>query len=221
MWLITGCVSVPYASSVEIVLELKVRTNFSFLGVTLQTVYLPVLLEDGSLTLVSNFFVSLSCCYVSSHPYSSHCSSFQTSTIISVFTIMSGVIILADKFMSSGSESYSSVSSRVMCHRIHKYTHIVLRFSNLAFAHSGEESNQYADQSGMMGYSYGNDEGPKMVRRRRYHLVTLIHFIASSSLLNSNYLSTFISSVLMQPRAGKVAGMEKTGCVATRLWSST
>ena len=121
---------------------------------------------SGLLTHVSNFFVPLSCCYVSSHPYSSHCSSFQTSTIISVYTITSGVIFLAGKCMSSGSESYSSVSSRVMCHRIHKYTHIVLRFSNLAFAHSGEDAT-YDDESGMMGYSHGKDEGPVMVRRRR------------------------------------------------------
>ena len=34
---------------------------------------------------------------------------------------------------------------------------------NLGYAHSGEGS-AYDDQSGMMGYSYGQDEGPVMVR---------------------------------------------------------
>ena len=34
---------------------------------------------------------------------------------------------------------------------------------NLNFAHSGEGSNEYADQSGMMGFSYSQDEGPVMV----------------------------------------------------------
>jgi hypothetical protein len=33
---------------------------------------------------------------------------------------------------------------------------------NLGLAHSGEGSEQYADQSGMMGYSYGSDDGPVM-----------------------------------------------------------
>lgn len=33
---------------------------------------------------------------------------------------------------------------------------------NLGFAHSGE-SQTYDDQSGMMGYSYSDDEGPVMV----------------------------------------------------------
>ncbi len=33
---------------------------------------------------------------------------------------------------------------------------------NLGMAHSGEGDNAYADQSGMMGYSYGNNEGPQM-----------------------------------------------------------
>jgi hypothetical protein len=34
---------------------------------------------------------------------------------------------------------------------------------NLDFAHSGEGTETYADQSGMMGYSYSDDEGPVMV----------------------------------------------------------
>lgn len=33
---------------------------------------------------------------------------------------------------------------------------------NLGLAHSGEGDEQYGDQSGMMGYSYGLDDGPKM-----------------------------------------------------------
>ena len=33
---------------------------------------------------------------------------------------------------------------------------------NLGLAHSGEGTNEYADNSGMMGYSYSQDEGPKM-----------------------------------------------------------
>lgn len=33
---------------------------------------------------------------------------------------------------------------------------------NIGLAHSGEGTQQYADQSGMMGYSYSSDEGPKM-----------------------------------------------------------
>ena len=44
-------------------------------------------------------------------------------------------------------------------------THVTLRSSNLGFAHSGEGTQQYADQSGMMGYSYSSDEGPVMVRK--------------------------------------------------------
>lgn len=32
---------------------------------------------------------------------------------------------------------------------------------NLNFAHSNE-AGSYKDQSGMMGYSYSNDDGPKM-----------------------------------------------------------
>jgi len=34
---------------------------------------------------------------------------------------------------------------------------------NLNFAHSGEGTEVYGDQSGMMGYSYSDDEGPVMV----------------------------------------------------------
>lgn len=33
---------------------------------------------------------------------------------------------------------------------------------NLNFAHSNEGATSYADQSGMMGYSYSNDDGPIM-----------------------------------------------------------
>merc|ERR1712176_336542 len=33
---------------------------------------------------------------------------------------------------------------------------------NIGLAHSGEGSNEYADNSGMMGYSYRQDEGPIM-----------------------------------------------------------
>ena len=33
---------------------------------------------------------------------------------------------------------------------------------NLNLAHSGEGTNVYGDQSGMMGYSYSQDDGPKM-----------------------------------------------------------
>lgn len=33
---------------------------------------------------------------------------------------------------------------------------------NLALAHSNEGATAYADQSGMMGYSYGSDDGPRM-----------------------------------------------------------
>jgi len=44
-------------------------------------------------------------------------------------------------------------------------THFTLRSSNLGFAHSGEDTAEYADQSGMMGYSYSQDEGPVMVSK--------------------------------------------------------
>ena len=33
---------------------------------------------------------------------------------------------------------------------------------NLNLAHSSEGSNSYGDQTGMMGYSYSNDDGPIM-----------------------------------------------------------
>jgi len=33
---------------------------------------------------------------------------------------------------------------------------------NMKLAHSGERSNPYGDQSGLMGYSYGRDDGPRM-----------------------------------------------------------
>jgi len=33
---------------------------------------------------------------------------------------------------------------------------------NLGLLHSGKDGSQYADQSGMMGYSYSNDDGPNM-----------------------------------------------------------
>ena len=32
----------------------------------------------------------------------------------------------------------------------------------MGFAHSGEGTNEYDDQSGMMGYSYSQDDGPSM-----------------------------------------------------------
>jgi len=56
--------------------------------------------------------------------------------------------------------SYISVYNNNWCNypsgQIHELGH------NLGFAHSGEGDAQYADQSGMMGYSYSNDEGPVM-----------------------------------------------------------
>ncbi len=48
-------------------------------------------------------------------------------------------------------------------------THVTLRSSNINFGHSGEgyvgKAKDYGDQSGMMGFSYGLDEGPVMVRK--------------------------------------------------------
>jgi hypothetical protein len=35
---------------------------------------------------------------------------------------------------------------------------------NLDFGHSNEGTEEYDDTSGMMGYSYNEDEGPAMVR---------------------------------------------------------
>jgi len=35
---------------------------------------------------------------------------------------------------------------------------------NLGFRHSGEGAEGYGDRSGIMGYSYYEDEGPVMVR---------------------------------------------------------
>jgi hypothetical protein len=35
---------------------------------------------------------------------------------------------------------------------------------NIGYDHSGEGSLRYGDETGMMGYSYYEDEGPAMVR---------------------------------------------------------
>jgi hypothetical protein len=56
--------------------------------------------------------------------------------------------------------SYISVYNNNWCNypsgQMHELGH------NLGFAHSGEGTAQYDDRSGMMGYSYSNDEGPVM-----------------------------------------------------------
>jgi len=46
------------------------------------------------------------------------------------------------------------------CHFTQILTIPTLRFSNFGYAHSNEGTQSYADQSGMMGYSYSQDEGP-------------------------------------------------------------
>jgi hypothetical protein len=48
------------------------------------------------------------------------------------------------------------------CHFTQILTIPTLRFSNFGYAHSNEGTQSYADQSGMMGYSYSQDEGPVM-----------------------------------------------------------
>lgn len=56
--------------------------------------------------------------------------------------------------------SYLSVYNDQWCNspsgQLHELGH------NLNLAHSGEGTNAYGDQSGMMGYSYSTDEGPIM-----------------------------------------------------------
>ncbi len=105
---------------------------------TFQTAYLPGQTVDGLLTL--------------------------TSILTSVSTMTIGVTTPPVKCMRSGSESYCFALDLYSLRSISN-THVTLRFSNLGFAHSGEGTAQYADQSGMMGYSYSNDEGPVMVRK--------------------------------------------------------
>jgi hypothetical protein len=55
--------------------------------------------------------------------------------------------------------SWMSVYSNQWCNypsgQIHELGH------NFGYAHSNEGSATYADQSGLMGYSYGQDDGPK------------------------------------------------------------
>jgi hypothetical protein len=51
---------------------------------------------------------------------------------------------------------YSDQWCTYLSAQIHEIGH------NLGFHHSGEGSAEYADQSGMMGYSYSQDDGPKM-----------------------------------------------------------
>ncbi len=95
-----------------------------------------------------------------------------TLILTSVSTITIGVTTPPVKCMRSGSESYCFALVLCVMYSLHSMskTHFALRFSNLGFAHSGEDTAQYADQSGMMGYSYSNDEGPVMVRK---HIIIL------------------------------------------------
>ena len=88
-----------------------------------------------------------------------------TSAIISVSTITIGVTTHPVKYMSSGSESYCNTLLLCVFHFSQIILTLLSLYSNLNFAHSGEGDAQYADQSGMMGYSYSQDEGPVMVRK--------------------------------------------------------
>jgi hypothetical protein len=55
---------------------------------------------------------------------------------------------------------YLSVYNDQWCNYVSGQMHEIGH--NLNLAHAGEGTAQYADQSGMMGYSYGQDEGPEM-----------------------------------------------------------
>jgi len=56
--------------------------------------------------------------------------------------------------------SWNSIYKNTWCNSLSAQMHEVGH--NLGFAHSGEFSNQYGDQSGMMGYSYSSSEAPVM-----------------------------------------------------------
>ena len=56
--------------------------------------------------------------------------------------------------------SWNSVYSNQWCNYVSAQVHEIGH--NIGLAHSNEGSTTYADQSGMMGYSYGNESAPKM-----------------------------------------------------------
>ncbi len=56
--------------------------------------------------------------------------------------------------------SWNSVYSNEWCNYVSAQLHELGH--NLNLAHSGEGTTEYADQSGMMGYSYSQDDGPVM-----------------------------------------------------------
>lgn len=46
--------------------------------------------------------------------------------------------------------------------KVCSHTHNTSRFSNFGYAHSSEGEDEYGDNSGMMGGSYRQDDGPLM-----------------------------------------------------------
>merc|ERR1712194_494926 len=56
--------------------------------------------------------------------------------------------------------SWLSVYNDYWCQRVSAQMHEIGH--NLGFGHSNENGQSYKDQSGMMGYSYNQDDGPKM-----------------------------------------------------------
>ncbi|KAL3760784.1 hypothetical protein ACHAWU_007850 [Discostella pseudostelligera] len=56
--------------------------------------------------------------------------------------------------------SWNSVYSNEWCNFVSAQMHEIGH--NLGYAHSNEGGASYADQTGMMGYSYGQDDGPTM-----------------------------------------------------------
>ena len=81
-----------------------------------------------------------------------------------MFTPINGVITHLHRFMSLDSKLlvYRLCYMLMLSCQFVEILTIYPSFSNFNYAHSNEGASTYADQSGMMGYSYGQDEGPIM-----------------------------------------------------------
>ncbi len=94
----------------------------------------------------------------------------RSSTTGRVFTRMDGAIIhlhrcmrLASKFFLALDVDVFSCSCSALFNYLFSQSQILtthFRYSNFGYGHSNEGSQAYGDQSGMMGFSYSNDEGP-------------------------------------------------------------
>lgn len=77
--------------------------------------------------------------------------SLTVGCIVSPPGTMSGI---AYAFINSWMSVYSNEWCNYPSAQIHELGH------NFGYAHSNEGTQNYGDQSGMMGYSYSQDEGP-------------------------------------------------------------